>query len=232
MSDAGWLIGIGVVGLIIWSNAKNKEDEIKREEEANKLQPCSFCKTQHRFRDLRRESWWQNNTLVCSACFEKYGICAKCNCYTNKTALTLFWNISRFVTNTTLSRYPHKSGMSTSWYCQTCFREVSSDEQRIIDAFKRCPSSQVEQQRYYGTFHWQQLKAKHHCAAYGTCETCGIKNVQLQLHHRHYKTIGVEAISDLELLCINCHQQRHPNNIYIGPRGGQYKWKDGKRSYL
>ena len=36
------------------------------------------------------------------------------------------------------------------------------------------------------------------------CERCGVR-YGLSLHHKHYKTLGAERPSDVELLCAWCH---------------------------
>jgi DNA-directed RNA polymerase subunit RPC12/RpoP len=38
------------------------------------------------------------------------------------------------------------------------------------------------------------------------CEHCGYR-VTLQLHHKTYERLGKELISDLELLCVPCHEK-------------------------
>lgn len=232
MTDTGWLIGFGVAAFFIWVHISSKREEAEREERANALRKCCFCKSWAPFKDLKRENWWREGVYVCHTCFARYGICAKCNGYTERAALAPFWHLERVAPRNQLSGYAPKSPADHSLYCPACYRDVTRDELKIIDAFKRCPSSQVEQQRYHGTFHWQRLRAKFHSNACKRCEACGATNTQLDLHHRHYKTIGSESLDDLELLCRTCHEQRHPQNIYVGPRGGRYRWVDQKRKYL
>ena len=40
------------------------------------------------------------------------------------------------------------------------------------------------------------------------CEGCGWYT-QLELHHRHYRSVGHEIPSDYAALCRDCHQARH-----------------------
>lgn len=40
------------------------------------------------------------------------------------------------------------------------------------------------------------------------CCSCGVKR-DLQVHHKHYRTLGREAMRDLEVLCRNCHSAVH-----------------------
>lgn len=37
------------------------------------------------------------------------------------------------------------------------------------------------------------------------CQRCGCRPDLLQLHHKNYRTLGMERDSDLEVLCIKCH---------------------------
>jgi 5-methylcytosine-specific restriction endonuclease McrA len=40
------------------------------------------------------------------------------------------------------------------------------------------------------------------------CERCGV-NQYLNIHHRHYNTLGNERNGDLEVLCRDCHRLEH-----------------------
>lgn len=40
------------------------------------------------------------------------------------------------------------------------------------------------------------------------CSDCGSKD-NLEVHHEHYKTFGFEKLSDVKVLCRECHKQRH-----------------------
>lgn len=63
--------------------------------------------------------------------------------------------------------------------------------------------------------HWYILRRKKILASgdfksgqFGHCEKCGgfelAKN--LQLHHKHYRTLKHETMEDVELLCSKCHK--------------------------
>lgn len=42
----------------------------------------------------------------------------------------------------------------------------------------------------------------------GQCNRCNaVRN--LQVHHRHYKTLGEENYKDVEVLCQDCHRSHH-----------------------
>jgi hypothetical protein len=53
--------------------------------------------------------------------------------------------------------------------------------------------------------HWQTLKAKMLAARAGSCRRCG-HAPHLELHHRHYRTLGRERREDVELVCEKCHE--------------------------
>jgi len=40
------------------------------------------------------------------------------------------------------------------------------------------------------------------------CADCGGQQ-KLELHHRHYETVGNESPGDLVALCRDCHEARH-----------------------
>ena len=42
------------------------------------------------------------------------------------------------------------------------------------------------------------------------CEICGGK-LRLTVHHKHYRTLFKEKLSDLKVLCWECHKKEHPN---------------------
>ena len=54
------------------------------------------------------------------------------------------------------------------------------------------------------------------------CSASGEYNI-LQVHHRHYETLGYEMSSDVEVLCIGCHKEadierkaRRKHGLYNG----------------
>lgn len=48
----------------------------------------------------------------------------------------------------------------------------------------------------------------------GKCEECGSAD-RLQVHHLHYKTLGMESFADVQVLCKACHRTRHPKYAAI-----------------
>lgn len=44
------------------------------------------------------------------------------------------------------------------------------------------------------------------------CKICGTGR-RLQVHHKTYKRLGRERISDLQILCFDCHAMEHDNKV-------------------
>jgi 5-methylcytosine-specific restriction endonuclease McrA len=55
------------------------------------------------------------------------------------------------------------------------------------------------------------------------CEQCGNLN-QIQVHHRHYRTLGKESDGDLQILCHGCHSNHHEgkNGIVMDPMTAEF----------
>lgn len=66
-------------------------------------------------------------------------------------------------------------------------------------------------QDYIRSQHWQDMRRRFYASgAYkGCCWCCGRRNVPLEIHHRTYKRMGHELISDLVALCRECHRESH-----------------------
>ena len=57
--------------------------------------------------------------------------------------------------------------------------------------------------------HWLNIRSKRLEIANQRCETCNLTSeesgVNLECHHRHYKTWGEETVDDVRILCEDCH---------------------------
>jgi hypothetical protein len=64
---------------------------------------------------------------------------------------------------------------------------------------------------YLSSLHWVKLKRRYKESKLyiGCCETCFDKNKILHLHHKTYKRIGKEHLTDLVYLCEDCHNELH-----------------------
>ena len=55
---------------------------------------------------------------------------------------------------------------------------------------------------------WRRKVRKAHKHYSGRCTVCGSGD-NLQVHHRHYRTLFRESMADLDLLCGGCHRNHH-----------------------
>jgi 5-methylcytosine-specific restriction endonuclease McrA len=56
--------------------------------------------------------------------------------------------------------------------------------------------------------HWRELRRTVRVRRGNRCEACGATAAEkpLELHHRHYDTLGRERPEDVRLLCVDCHR--------------------------
>ena len=61
--------------------------------------------------------------------------------------------------------------------------------------------------------YWRQLKLDRLALANNQCELCNSTH-SLQLHHTNYIRLGCEKLSDVVILCNECHQRQHDHHGY------------------
>lgn len=62
---------------------------------------------------------------------------------------------------------------------------------------------------YINSRHWTR-KRKSALRFYGArCSICRINDVVLHVHHKTYARLGRERMSDLQVMCHDCHLQQH-----------------------
>jgi 5-methylcytosine-specific restriction endonuclease McrA len=54
---------------------------------------------------------------------------------------------------------------------------------------------------------WKNFKKSAIVNAGRKCQCCGVKNVLLEVHHVHYRTLGNESLSDVKVVCVSCHRR-------------------------
>lgn len=54
---------------------------------------------------------------------------------------------------------------------------------------------------------WRATRRRLIAQAQNRCARCGCLVTYLEIHHRHYKTLGNERDHDLEVLCEPCHEK-------------------------
>ena len=73
-------------------------------------------------------------------------------------------------------------------------------------------SKGVTWERWYGAYlrsrHWRRLRAAKLAEVGERCESCGIQGI-VQIHHVTYERLRREELSDLQVLCRDCHNDAH-----------------------
>lgn len=94
-------------------------------------------------------------------------------------------------------------------------RAITFVDRHILD-WHRIPEETLrrrERKRAYhlaiSSPHWQQLRAEKCPLTGGACEGCGCRHRQLELHHKHYRTLVRESLDDVVLLCSAYHITAH-----------------------
>lgn len=67
---------------------------------------------------------------------------------------------------------------------------------------------QAQYEAHLRSPHWRSLRAAAIEEARSRCQRCDNWAPDLQLHHKHYRTLGHETLKDVELLCPPCHEER------------------------
>ncbi len=67
---------------------------------------------------------------------------------------------------------------------------------------------QTYSETYLKTEHWKYFRRLAYSHYNNNCQLCG-KDKDLNLHHKHYNTLGRESFADVILLCGKCHQKQH-----------------------
>jgi 5-methylcytosine-specific restriction endonuclease McrA len=62
---------------------------------------------------------------------------------------------------------------------------------------------------YLKTDHWRQLQQRTFAERGRQCERCD-SVFRIVVHHKTYERIAREDLGDLEILCRNCHDRKHP----------------------
>jgi 5-methylcytosine-specific restriction endonuclease McrA len=73
------------------------------------------------------------------------------------------------------------------------------------DSFAR-HSGRSDYNSYVGSTEWQRLKCEVIKQRGNRCERCRRVSAYLELHHKHYYSLGNEQPEDVELLCPKCHK--------------------------
>jgi len=63
----------------------------------------------------------------------------------------------------------------------------------------------AEYKRVINSPRWRKLREQLIHAYDSVCQRCKKKSDKLSLHHKNYERLGKERLTDLELVCENCH---------------------------
>ena len=77
----------------------------------------------------------------------------------------------------------------------------------------RLTNRQIEYRHYLQGEHWKEVRQQALRNADYHCSLCGAVR-GLQVHHNTYKNLGHENMSDLVVLCRDCHAKFHNKNKY------------------
>lgn len=80
-------------------------------------------------------------------------------------------------------------------------------------AFRAYHTRMWNYQGYLKSTHWANTKAAFSKGKRKKCFICHTTKKRIDLHHRHYRTIGYERRKDLVFLCGDCHFKIHKYNL-------------------
>jgi hypothetical protein len=105
---------------------------------------------------------------------------------------------------------------------------LARDTDEFLDQQRQQASDLARRQhvRNQRTQRYAALRSEALSAAGHRCERCGAQT-PLQLHHRHYATLGRESLRDIEMLCDPCHLRETERQRAL--RRGRWKpWGSGR----
>src|ERR1700722_1531258 len=77
---------------------------------------------------------------------------------------------------------------------------------------------------YINSIAWQEVRARYWQSKLPkTCFVCGTDQGPLELHHRTYKRLGCERLTDLLPVCRSCHELTHK----VHKARGKSLWRAG-----
>lgn len=107
---------------------------------------------------------------------------------------------------------------------------ICKDTKEIIE----CSDTKLLYLKYLQSNHWKKIRVIKAFKQKYMCERCGKKlknSYEYNIHHKTYKRIGHEWMSDLKLLCMECHQEVHSKFGNTKKLNRKYKkMRDAKHS--
>lgn len=81
----------------------------------------------------------------------------------------------------------------------------------LLALYIRTVQGFFDMRKYYQSAHWKRTARKRKKIDNYTCQKCGAKS-NLHTHHKNYKRLYSEKMSDLVTLCADCHRKLHEKN--------------------
>lgn len=95
----------------------------------------------------------------------------------------------------------------------------------------KCGLVKFDYQSYSGYLqseHWRSVRRRYWASDLGAakrCAGCQRGDVRLSLHHRSYKHLGDERLTDLIQVCDDCHLYIHQTLKRVTERNGDKPWR-------
>ena len=89
------------------------------------------------------------------------------------------------------------------------------EEPIIIDRDKILSRKEWYHTVYLQSDHWKKTRKTALQRADYKCQLCGRRNLKLNVHHNNYENLEHEHMSDLIVLCDDCHTIHHKYNEKI-----------------
>lgn len=78
---------------------------------------------------------------------------------------------------------------------------------------KRKPAHKTPYDQYINSKAWQNKRREAINASGGKCQGCGTDR-SLTVHHKTYARLGKEKLTDLVVLCQDCHADEHLAKVF------------------
>lgn len=114
-----------------------------------------------------------------------------------------------YVADDFLARNPDNDGAGWEYRIDN-IKEIGRFLLVLADALKQetRPFRKLPYNEYLKTDHWKNIRQQAFTHYGAACCLCNSKR-QLNVHHRSYDNLGEEPMSDLIVLCRNCHAKFH-----------------------
>lgn len=100
---------------------------------------------------------------------------------------------------------PLRKSKSGRWLCERC-GPLSSPSSRAPETRPIAPVTDYND--YLLSPHWLSFRKRALDKAHHLCQSCGSRH-SLQVHHLTYQRLGAELLSDVRVLCKDCHRSQH-----------------------